>query len=247
MDEVSPQNETRLCSLCGPRLGLKPLSAFSRHKRGRGGFDSRCRDCKSSVFAAWRSAPAKKRLHTLTGRRYRESIKRFIDGLKSEPCKDCGTKYPPPLMEFDHLTEKILSVSMLQKQKWCEKKILSEVAKCDLVCIGCHRLRTEARFSPPKEPESLRERRRQERVAAARKCVLSAKDHPCSRCNGRFVACQMDFDHRPGTRKECAVSTLVGRGISVRKLLEEIVKCDLLCAWCHRLITIERELHEEAA
>ncbi len=247
MGEVSLQNETRACSICGPRLGPKSLSAFSRCKRGPGGFDSRCRDCKSSVFAIWRSDPVKKRSHILTSRLRRESVKRFIDGLKSGPCKDCGTSYPPPLMEFDHLREKVLSVSMLQKQKWCEKRILSEVAKCDLVCVGCHRLRTEARFSPPRVSESLRERRRQERVAAARKCVLSVKDRPCSRCHGRFVACQMDFDHRPGTRKECAVSTLVGRGTPIHKLLEEISKCDLLCAWCHRLMTIERGLHEEAA
>ncbi len=65
--------------------------------------------------------------------------------LKSDmgPCMDCGMTYHPYVMEFDHREdeEKIASVSsMLRMCGW--DKILAEIAKCDLVCANCHRMRT---------------------------------------------------------------------------------------------------------
>lgn len=48
----------------------------------------------------------------------------------------------------------------------------------------------------------------------------------------------MDFDHRPGTEKVRNVAAM--RGCSLKRLLEEIKKCDLVCANCHRLRTFQR-------
>jgi hypothetical protein len=64
------------------------------------------------------------------------------------------------------------------------------------------------------------------------------KNKPCADCQGWFEPCQMDFDHRPGTIKYKNVGNLV----HCRKLLmEEIKKCDLVCANCHRLRTRSRK------
>lgn len=55
---------------------------------------------------------------------------------------------------------------------------------------------------------------------------------PCSDCYVRYPYWVMQFDHRPGEHKKFQVSDvhLIG---SVRLLLEEIDKCDLVCSNCH--------------
>ena len=71
-----------------------------------------------------------------------------IDAIKiNQPCMDCGNTFPPECMDFDHRpgTQKISSISKLGKRtSW--KKIEAEIAKCDIVCANCHRIRTKARW-----------------------------------------------------------------------------------------------------
>jgi hypothetical protein len=50
----------------------------------------------------------------------------------------------------------------------------------------------------------------------------------------------MDFDHREGELKTDNVANLVASPHSMKKLLEEIAKCDLVCANCHRIRTHAR-------
>lgn len=49
----------------------------------------------------------------------------------------------------------------------------------------------------------------------------------------------MDFDHLDRKQKMANVAYLVKHGCSA-KLLEEIKKCDVICANCHRIRTHER-------
>ena len=61
-------------------------------------------------------------------------------------------------------------------------------------------------------------------------CGISGKDHPEI----------LDFDHRPGEKKDMIVSKLVGDGYGKARILKEISKCDVLCANHHRKITHDR-------
>jgi hypothetical protein len=63
---------------------------------------------------------------------------------------------------------------------------------------------------------------------------------PCADCGGVFHYSAMEWDHRPGTAKVALVSTLVVKTNSKRRVLEEIVKCDLVCANCHAVRTFDR-------
>jgi hypothetical protein len=45
-------------------------------------------------------------------------------------------------MDFDHLKDKEMNLSDMIRRGFGKKKILAEVAKCELVCANCHRLRT---------------------------------------------------------------------------------------------------------
>lgn len=71
--------------------------------------------------------------------------------------------------------------------------------------------------------------------------VDSKKNKPCVDCNERFNPWQMDFDHRDSTTKIDAISTLcLIKKASAKRILDEIEKCDLVCANCHRNRTHSR-------
>jgi DNA-binding CsgD family transcriptional regulator len=64
-------------------------------------------------------------------------------------CIDCARDYPHFVLEFDHLPEfkKFGQVSHILK-KYGPDKAWEEIAKCDVVCSNCHKLRTNARLFP---------------------------------------------------------------------------------------------------
>ncbi len=73
----------------------------------------------------------------------RQRISAFIDSLKDCPCTDCGESYPACVMDFDHVRgEKLFNVTSMKGRSPSEAAILEEVAKCDVVCANCHRIRT---------------------------------------------------------------------------------------------------------
>jgi hypothetical protein len=75
------------------------------------------------------------------------------------------------------------------------------------------------------------------------KAILRAgKDKPCADCGIQYPYYVMEYDHREGEKKLCNVSALhARRRISMRKLLAEISKCDVVCANCHRERTFRRK------
>ena len=60
---------------------------------------------------------------------------------------------------------------------------------------------------------------------------------PCMDCHQFFPAVCMDFDHRPGEVKKMGIAKMVINLYSLPAILEEIKKCDLVCANCHRIRT----------
>lgn len=54
----------------------------------------------------------------------------------------------------------------------------------------------------------------------------------CSRCSENHPAC-LTFHHRDRQDKYRAVSEMIQRLWSKKRILEEISKCDVLCANCH--------------
>ena len=74
-------------------------------------------------------------------RRYRQKRKDIISAAKSVPCADCGVQYPTCVMDFDHIKgNKLFNVGA--KTTGSIKVLLAEIAKCEVVCANCHRLRT---------------------------------------------------------------------------------------------------------
>lgn len=64
--------------------------------------------------------------------------------------------------------------------------------------------------------------------------VIEAKCVPCADCTRTFPFYVMDFDHRDPSAKDANISRIVVRG-SLRQLQDELAKCDVVCANCHRV------------
>ena len=80
--------------------------------------------------------------------------------------------------------------------------------------------------------EAYSERARQ-READMKKFVMEKKSVPCMDCGVRYSPWQMDFDHREPDKKVAGIPALI-KGGSWQKLIDEINKCDVVCANCHR-------------
>jgi hypothetical protein len=86
-----------------------------------------------------------KEKHKLARRAHKLRIIAKVNELKSGPCIDCGLSFHPAAMDFDHLGDKLGNVSrLINRASWA--RIEQEIAKCDLVCSNCHRIRTYNRL-----------------------------------------------------------------------------------------------------
>ena len=106
-------------------------------------------------------------------------------------------------------------------QPWCKQ--------CRKVYDAAYNARTLAR----------RRERRAERKKEFIVWYHALKDRPCGDCGGRFPAAAMQWDHLPGSEKAHDVGDLVRR-LCKERVLEEIAKCELVCANCHAVRTVSR-------
>lgn len=65
------------------------------------------------------------------------------------------------------------------------------------------------------------------------------KEHPCVKCN-ESDPIVLEFDHRDNSNKEFEISRMVSNSNGLQKIKEEIEKCDVLCANCHRRKTAKQ-------
>ena len=74
-------------------------------------------------------------------------LRALLRTLKEQPCADCGITYPYYVMDFDHVDgDKEMTVSSIVNRGGTAR-LLAEVAKCEVVCANCHRIRTWSRMN----------------------------------------------------------------------------------------------------
>lgn len=76
------------------------------------------------------------------------ALREMVNAFKATtPCYDCHVLFPAICMDFDHVRgTKVRDISaMLASTSASKTRILAEIAKCELVCANCHRIRHEAR------------------------------------------------------------------------------------------------------
>ena len=67
------------------------------------------------------------------------------------PCLDCGGAFEWCAMDFDHRPEETKEFAIGYMSSWTTKpesiaRVEKEIAKCDLICSNCHRVRTRDRY-----------------------------------------------------------------------------------------------------
>ena len=66
---------------------------------------------------------------------------RLVEYLRSHPCIDCGNT-DVRVLEFDHRGNKSFGIgNAVSSSHLSWEKILVEIAKCDVRCANCHRIR----------------------------------------------------------------------------------------------------------
>jgi hypothetical protein len=63
---------------------------------------------------------------------------------------------------------------------------------------------------------------------------------PCADCGETFPPYVMHWDHLPGHVKVADVGTMVSGGWNREAIRNEMKKCELVCANCHVMRTVQR-------
>jgi hypothetical protein len=157
------------------------------------------------------------------------------------PCADCGNRYEPHQMDFDHRdpSAKCFNLTAGRAALRSRERLRDEAAKCDVVCVNCHRIRTQSLWNGrPRKGKYTTPAgwRRMVLWQQRRDFIDSLRARPCADCKNGFPTVVMEFDHRdPGT-KSYTVSRMV-MFATFDEIRTEAAKCDIVCANCHRMRT----------
>ncbi len=101
-------------------------------------------------------------------------------------------------------------------------------------CKKCGRFYLKSHYEKNKKYYLLKAYKRNKRIRSEIRKYLHdyLKKHPCLHC-GEKDPIVLEFDHLPNFIKTSDVSIL-GRNHNLNTIKEEIVKCQVLCANCHR-------------
>ena len=141
----------KTCTRCRTEKPSTEFSSGYRRKDGTATVRAWCKACHraySKTHYLETSSPAKRYDGSfdmsLYGKQRLLAFRAWMDRLKAGPCADCGDKFHPAAMDFDHVRGK-KAKHISNMWSWTHDKVLEELKKCELVCANCHRVRTYLR------------------------------------------------------------------------------------------------------
>jgi hypothetical protein len=148
------------------------------------------------------------------------------------------------------------------------EKILKACVKCGIrkaggvggnkswcrICTKAYRKEWEAKrrkgiptkkepYSDPWYKRNKEKQKEYRKIYKQRSCsfVLEyLQAHPCMDC-GEADVVVLEFDHRDPSTKMYNIGTMLDRCFKSEKILEEISKCDVVCANCHKRRTAKQQ------
>lgn len=228
------------CSICG-------FEKEDFYIRKNGTLRSDCKDCfkkriKENYIKKNKEIRASKKLYyqqnfdniNFKRLKIRNDKLEIINQFKKDACCDCGKIFPNCVMDFDHREpqNKKAGISKILNSRYSVTVLLAELQKCDLVCACCHRNRTYKIWQ-----ESKRNRKRDYPIHELKQEFIDSQkvNKPCADCQGLFNAWQMDFDHL--ANKKFSLGKVKRVSCSIETIYQEMQKCELVCANCHRVRT----------
>lgn len=126
----------KICSGCKE---TKMLTEFNKYKRSKDGLYYSCKACQQEANKAWSSKNWDKKIAQQRERRTDLRLK-FSLYKEERGCVICN-ETDAVCLEFHHLdpTEKEIDPSDMATQGWSWDRMMSEVAKCVILCSNCHR------------------------------------------------------------------------------------------------------------
>lgn len=104
-------------------------------------------------------------------------------------------------------------------------------------CTSCKREYDREYYTEEERKKQIaRVRERKKQIA---RWAQTLKDEPCTDCGQKYHFAAMQWDHLPGCNKVGNLAKLIQSG-SKKAILEEVAKCELVCANCHAIRTWRR-------
>lgn len=262
--DVTPETQI-WCPACGVE---HPATAFNRESRRYSGLATICREAQalrrqteegraaaarrnkrrweSPQYRAksllWQKERRRRMGATSDLRRARRRLQAIVDEWKRQGCVDCGYA-DLRAIDPDHRnsTEKDGHVSRLVQLCASATRIRAELAKCQPRCARCHRRRTrEQRPSSWRSADRLPPSWRRRLELQDRNDAIKL-GRGCDDCGWSQWARGLDWDHVRDF-KVASISNLIANGRTWHEIEDEMAKCDLVCANCHRIRTAVRRL-----
>ena len=190
--------------------------------------------------AEWRRARVVRGGANYDLQRSRARLQALVTVWKKQGCLDCGYD-DVRAIEPDHANGKVKAGNLSRMVQMCasEERIRSELDKCVPRCVRCHRRVTQQRTpcawrSAERLPASWQRRLDMQDLNDKLKMTLGCLD-----CGWREWPRGLDWDHVLGD-KVADISGMIANGRPRPEIAAEMAKCELVCANCHRIRTIER-------
>jgi hypothetical protein len=123
----------------------KPLEDFAWRNKSKKTYQAQCKSCHKEYRRQHYLDNKQKYIDKSAKIRIQNKIK-FYEWLSKQECADCGNS-DTRVLEFDHVRGKKLGVVSVMIGHVSKKRLLEEIAKCEIVCANCHRIRTAKQFN----------------------------------------------------------------------------------------------------
>lgn len=176
----------------------------------------------------------------------RAFYKKLLEDLP--PCVKCGDNNPEH-KQFNHIepSSKVCEVGKCKDIS----SMQDEAEKCESLCMKCHcKLsyeQSQKRYNKNSLCKNKYNQRKRERKKRKHDYVNKYKIESggCQnpKCDDVFDPTNLhfyEFDHIDFNKKYKNISDLVRNDYSLERIDQEILKCRLLCGYCHRQITIKQ-------
>jgi len=134
---------SKVCGSCGLD---KKLAEYNLKKGRADGLQDKCKECQkdhAKEYYKVNKEKQKEQINEARRIRVKENREKYFNVLSSNSCVDCS-ETNPIVLEFDHKddVDKISGVGKMIGHGNSWDKIKEEMAKCDVRCANCHRIRT---------------------------------------------------------------------------------------------------------
>ncbi len=222
---------TRACERCRCIFAPECFVNIQKRDRGQAVYNRNCRGCvdRAAEHLQRRCGP----------------LRALLEEFKSQGCRnECPNKLDYFIIEADHVdpatkTHQLSDLVWWSRQPDAVEAFKAELRKCQPLCRPCHALKTR-----PQDP--ARALHYVDALKIARGACESdrptCKKTPCTAAN----VTTFEMDHRDPAAKLRALAWLRSNSratmsANAKALIDaEMQKCDMLCAACHLLVTLDQ-------